>query len=157
VYEKASLAEIIGRVFELLSWRIENERISATLDVAEDTPDIWMNATAVQQLILNLTNNALDALKDSDKKELNVDVSRQGEFVRMTFADTGCGIEDGSLKSIFDPFFTTKPVGQGVGLGLSACQGIVKTHGGEITCESQPGAGMKFIILLPIERSKENE
>jgi signal transduction histidine kinase len=157
VYEKASLAKIIGRVFELLSWRIENEGISTTLDVAEDTPDIWMNTTAVQQLILNLTNNALDALKDSDKKELNVDVSRQGEFVRMTFADTGCGIEDGSLKSIFDPFFTTKPVGQRVGLGLSACQGIVKTHGGEITCESQPGAGMKFIILLPIERSKQNE
>jgi len=157
VYSKASLAKIIGRVFELLSWRIENEEISTTLDVAEDTPDIWMNATAVQQLILNLTNNALDALKDSDKKELNVDVSRQGEFVRMTFADTGCGIEDGSLKSIFDPFFTTKPVGQGVGLGLSACQGIIKAHGGQITCQSKLGAGMKFIILLPIERSKQNE
>ena len=157
VYEKASLTKIIGRVFELLSWRIENEEISTTLDVAEDTPDIWMNATAVQQLILNLTNNALDALKDSDKKELNVDVSRQGEFVRMTFADTGCGIEDGSLKSIFDPFFTTKPVGQGVGLGLSACQGIIKAHGGQITCQSKLGAGMKFIILLPIERSKQNE
>ena len=157
VYEKASLAKIIGRVFELLSWRIENEGISTTLDIAEDTPDIWMNATAVQQLILNLTNNALDALKDSDKKELNIDVSRQGEFVRMTFADTGCGIEDGSLKSIFDPFFTNKPVGQGVGLGLSACQGIIKAHGGQITCQSKLGAGMKFTILLPIERSKRNE
>ncbi len=157
VYEKASLTKIIGRVFELLSWRIENEGISTTLDVAEDTPDIWMNATAVQQLILNLTNNALDALKDSDKKELNIDVRRQGEFVRMTFADTGCGIEDGSLKSIFDPFFTNKPVGQGVGLGLSACQGIIKAHGGQITCQSKLGAGMKFIILLPIERSKQNE
>ena len=157
VYEKASLTKIIGRVFELLSWRIENEGISTTLDIAEDTPDIWMNATTVQQLILNLTNNALDALKDSDKKELNIDVSRQGEFVQMTIADTGCGIEDGSLKSIFDPFFTNKPVGQGVGLGLSACQGIIKAHGGQITCQSKLGAGMKFTILLPIERSKQNE
>ncbi len=159
-YEKASLAEIIGRVLELLSWRIENEGISLALDVAQETPDIWMNATTVQQLILNITTNALDAMKNSDKKELNVDLSSEGEFVRMTFADTGCGIEDGSLKSIFDPFFTTKPVGQGVGLGLSACQGVVKAHGGQITCQSEPGVGTQITILFPIEkdeRSNENE
>ena len=157
VYEKASLAKIIGRVFELLSWRIENEGISTTLDVAEDTPDIWMNTTAVQQLILNLATNAFDALEGSEKKEFNVDIHREGQFVRMTISDTGCGIAAESLGLIFDPFFTTKPVGQGVGLGLSACQGIIKAHGGQISCQSKLGAGTKFIILLPIERSKQNE
>ncbi|GAG15306.1 unnamed protein product, partial [marine sediment metagenome] len=98
-----------------------------------------------------------DALEGSEKKELNVDIHREGEFVRMTIADTGCGIAAESLRSIFDPFFTTKPVGQGTGLGLSVSQGIVKAHGGQISCESEPGAETKFTILLPIERSKQNE
>jgi C4-dicarboxylate-specific signal transduction histidine kinase len=116
-----------------------------------------MKPNSIQQLILNLTTNALDALEGSEKKELDVDIHREGEFVRMTFADTGCGIAAESLRSIFDPFFTTKPVGQGTGLGLSVSQGIVKAQGGQITCESEPGAGTKFIILLSIERSKQNE
>jgi len=77
----------------------------------------------------------------------------------MTIADTGSGIAAESLRSIFDPFFTTKPVGQGTGLGLSVSQGIIKTHGGQISCESEPGKGTKFTILLPIKKpevSKQN-
>jgi signal transduction histidine kinase len=116
-----------------------------------------MKPNSIQQLILNLATNAFDALEDSEKKEFNVDIHREGDFVRIIIADTGCGIAAESLGSIFDPFFTTKPVDQGTGLGLSVSQGIVKAHGGQISCESEPGAGTKFIILLPIERSKQNE
>ncbi len=156
-YEKESLAEILGRVLKLLSYRIEKQRILVTQHIADDTPEIFMKPNNIQQLILNLATNAFDALEGSEKKEFNVDIHREGEFVRMTIADTGWGIAAGSLRSIFDPFFTTKPVGQGTGLGLSVSQGIIKAHGGEITCESEPGSGTKFIILLPIERSKQNE
>ncbi len=156
-YEKGNLAEILGRVLKLLSYRIEKQRILVTQHIADDTPEIWIKPNRIQQLILNLATNAFDALEGSEKKEFNVDIHREGEFVRMTFADTGCGIAAESLTSIFDPFFTTKPVGQGTGLGLSVSQGIIKVHGGEITCESEPGAGTKFTILLPIERSKQNE
>ena len=156
-YQKESLAEILGRVLKLLSYRIEKQRISVTQHITEDTPEIWMKPNSIQQLILNLATNALDALEGSEKKELNVDIHRKDEFVEMTFADTGCGIAAESLGSVFDPFFTTKPVGKGTGLGLSVAQGIIKAHGGQISCESEPGAGTKFIILLPIERSKQNE
>lgn len=156
-YQKESLAEILGRVLRLLSYRIEKQRILVTQHIAEDTPKIWMKPNSVQQLILNLTTNTLDALEGSEKKELNVDIGREGEYVRMTIADTGCGISEDSLKSIFVPFFTTKPVGQGTGLGLSVSQGIVKTHGGKITCQSEPCVGTKFTILLPIERSRQDE
>ncbi len=156
-YQKESLTKILGRVLKLLSYRIEKQRISVTQHIAEDTPEIWMKPNSIQQLILNLATNAFDALEDSEKKEFNVDIHREGQFVRMTFADTGCGIAAESLRSIFDPFFTTKPVGQGTGLGLSVSQGIIKAHGGQISCESKPGAGTKFIILLPIEGSKQNE
>jgi C4-dicarboxylate-specific signal transduction histidine kinase len=158
-YQKESLAEILGRVLKLLSYRIEKQGISVTQHIADDTPKIWMKPNSIQQLILNLTANALDALEGSEKKGFNVDMHREGQFVQMTFADTGCGIAAESLRSIFDPFFTTKPVGQGTGLGLSVSQGVVKTHGGQISCESEPGAGTKFTILLPIEKpevSKRN-
>jgi C4-dicarboxylate-specific signal transduction histidine kinase len=159
-YEKESLAEILGRVLKLLSYRIEKQRILVTQHIADDTPEIWMKPNSIQQLILNLATNAFDALEGSEKKEFNVDIHREGEFVRMTIADTGSGIAAESLRSIFDPFFTTKPVGQGTGLGLSVSQGIVKTHGGKITCRSKLGTGTEFTILLPIEKpevSKRNE
>ena len=156
-YQKESLAEILGRVLKLLSYRIEKQRIGVTTNIADDVPEIYMNSNAIQQLILNLTTNAFDALEDSEKKEFNVDIHREGEFVRMTIADTGCGIADESLTSIFDPFFTTKPIGQGTGLGLSISQGIVKMHKGRITCESEPGAGTTFIILLPIEKKERSK
>ncbi len=155
--EKVSLAEILDRVLRLLSYRIEKQRILVTQHIADDTPKICMKPNSIQQLILNLTTNAFDALEGSEKKEFNVDIHREGQFVQMTFADTGCGIAAESLTSIFDPFFTTKPVGQGTGLGLSVSQGIVKAQGGQISCESEPGAGTKFTILLSIERSKQNE
>ncbi len=156
-YEKESLTKILGRVLRLLSYRIEKQRISVTQHIAEDTPVIWMKPNSIQQLILNLATNAFDALEDSEKKEFNVDIHREGDFVRMTIADTGCGVAAESLDSIFDPFFTTRPVGQGTGLGLSVSQGIVKTHGGRIICESEPGEGTKFSILLPIEKKEMSE
>ncbi len=156
-YQKESLAKIVDRVIRLLSYRIEKQGILVTQHIADNTPEICMKSNSIQQLILNLAVNALDALEDSEKKEFNVDIHREGQFVRMTIADTGCGIAPESAGSIFDPFFTTKPAGQGTGLGLSVSQGIVKAHGGQISCESEPGVRTKFIILLPIERSKENE
>ena len=154
-YEKESLAEILGRVLRLLSYRIEKQQILVTQQIADDTPKIWIKPNRIQQLILNLATNAFDALEGSEKKEINVDIHGEGEFVRMTFADTGCGIAAESLRSIFDPFFTTKPVGQGTGLGLSVSQGIVNAHGGQVSCESEVGMGTKFTILLPIERKEQ--
>jgi signal transduction histidine kinase len=75
---------------------------------------------------------------------------KDGDFIRIRQTDTGQGISPENLPLIFDPFFTTKPVGQGTGLGLSISKGIVKSHGGDITCASLPGSGATFEILLPI-------
>ena len=156
-YEKGSLAEILDRVLKLLSYRIEKQGILMTQHIDDDTPAIWMKPNSIQQLILNLATNALDALEDSEKKEFNVDIHREDDFVRITIADTGCGIAAESVTSIFDPFFTTKPVGQGTGLGLSVSQGIIKAHKGQISCESESGVGTKFVILLPIEKKETSK
>ncbi len=114
-----------------------------------------MRVNNIQQVFLNLIVNSLDALRDSPRKEINIDVRPDGEFIRITVKDTGDGISPEIFDRIFDPFFTTKPAGEGTGLGLSVCRNIINEHGGEITCESAVGQGTKFNILLPLERQEE--
>jgi signal transduction histidine kinase len=116
-----------------------------------------MKVSNIQQVFLNLITNALDVLEKAEKKEIHIQVRPEGEFVRTTIADTGCGITPENLKKIFDPFFTTRPPGQSTGLGLSICQSIVEEHGGKIICESEPGRGAKFEVLLPIKRERKEE
>jgi PAS domain S-box-containing protein len=154
-YQKGRLSEILDRVLKLLAYRIEEQEVSLTQHPAEDTPEIWMDSDGMQQVLLSLVTNSLDAMEDCEKKDLNVNIRDEGEFVKMTIVDSGCGIPPESIGSLFDPFFTTKPVGEGTGLGLSVSQGIVKAHHGRITCESEPGVGTQFIVLLPVERRKE--
>ena len=156
-YQKESCAAIFERILKLLSYRIEKQGASVTYHVADGTPEIWMKVNSIQQVFLNLIANALDALGESEKKEIRVDIRRDGELIQVIIADTGCGIAPENLQKIFDPFFSTKPIGQGTGLGLSISRSMIEAHGGEITCESDPGAGTKFKILLPMERRKENE
>lgn len=155
--QKESCATILARVIDLLAYRIETDNILVTRRIAEETPDVWMNINNIQQVFFNVMTNALDAVKESAKKEIQVDMRREGEFVQVIIADTGCGISPENLPRIFDLFFTTKPAGKGLGLGLSTAYSIVKAHGGEITCESEPGAGTKFKILLPVERNTKEE
>jgi len=156
-YHKESCAAILDRVLKLLSYRIERKKVTVTQHTAKGTPDIWMRVNNIQQVLFNLINNALDAVKESEKKEIHVDMHREGKFVLVTIADSGCGIPPENLRKIFDPFFTTKPVGQATGLGLSICHSLIEAHGGEITCESEPGAETKFKFLLPIGKAKEEK
>jgi two-component system NtrC family sensor kinase len=150
-YQKESFATIIDRVVKLLSYRIEKEHVSLTRHVAKGTPKIWMQVNSMQQVLLNLISNALDVLMKSQKKEIHIEVHREGDFVQLTVADSGCGLAPENLEKIYDPFFTTKPVGQGTGLGLTTSRSIIDSHGGDITCESKLGVGTTFKILLPAE------
>ena len=109
-----------------------------------------MKTKQIQEVFLNLINNALDALERSKKKEINIDVNQVDECVQISIADSGCGIARENLQSIFDPFFTTKAVGKGTGLGLSLVYGIVENHGGSIMAKSKPGEGTIFTIELPL-------
>lgn len=153
-YQKESVSVIFDRVFKLLPYRFEEQNVDLTYHTAEDTPKIWMKPNNIQQVFFNLILNALDAIEESEKKEIHVDIHPEGEFVRVTIADSGPGIAPEHLPKIFDPFFTTKPTGEGTGLGLSTSQSIVHEHGGEITCESEPGAGAKFSVLLPVKQKE---
>ena len=105
----------------------------------------------MQQVLLTLISNALDAVAEGKKREIHVEVHQEGDFLQVTVADSGCGIMTENLERIYDPFFTTKPVGRGTGLGLTTSRSIIDSHGGDITCESKPGLGTTFKIRLPLE------
>jgi len=154
-YQKENCAVVLDRVLKLLSYRFKKKNVVLSQKIDDDVPAVWMKVNNIQQVFLNVVNNALDALEESTKREIRIEVHRKGEFVQVIVADSGCGIKQENIKRIFDPFFTTKPVGKGTGLGLSVSQSIIKEHGGDIICESKVGKGTVIKIFLPIERRKE--
>lgn len=116
----------------------------------------------IQQVLLNLANNAVDAMPDGGKLVIETSNivldedfinfhpgSTAGPHVLLSVTDTGCGMDNETLRHIFDPFFTTKELGRGTGLGLASIYGIVKAHGGYIQCYSEQGLGTTFRIYLP--------
>jgi two-component system NtrC family sensor kinase len=105
----------------------------------------------MQQVFLNIINNALDAM-DKQGGILKISSELEKDFIVIEITDNGPGIPGPNLQKIFDPFFTTKPVGKGTGLGLSICYGIVKNLGGEIVVHSTVGAGTRFFIKIPVSR-----
>ena len=155
--QKESCDVVINRVIDLIAYRIESQNVSLNRHTEEGTPEIWMNTNNIQQVFFNLINNALQAVEESKKKEISVNMGRSGEFVETTITDSGIGIAPENLDKIFDLFYTTKPAGQGLGLGLSTTYSIIKSHGGEITCKSELGKGTTFKVLLPIERKIQKE
>jgi len=152
--QEVSCAVIIDRVFKTLSSRIEKEGVSIIQHYAEEIPKVWMKAGSIELVFSNIITNALDALEKSEKKEIHVDIQREDKFIQVTIRDTGCGVVRKNLARIFEPFFSSKPTGEGTGLGLSVCEGIITQHGGKIICESKLGTGTKFKILLPSKEEK---
>jgi len=154
-FQSEDLARIIQRVVSILSYRIEKEKVSLSTHIPEDNPQIWVKVGSIQQVILNLLTNALDAVEESQKKEIKIEAHPDGDCVNLTVANTGRGIAPEIMTKIYDPFFTTKPVGKGTGLGLTISRNIINAHGGDITCESKPGLGTTFKITLPIKNGQE--
>ncbi len=143
-----TVQEIVGLTAQMA--RYNNVAISTNLQ--QDLPFIRFSPSELQQVILNLINNAIDAMgKDGGTVEVSTAVSpRNDNMLEIIVDDNGPGIPTQYLDRIFDPFFTTKAVGKGTGLGLSICYGIIQKMGGTIEVESQVGQGTRFFIHLPI-------
>src|SRR5207344_3151246 len=121
--------------------------IEVTTHFDPQLPQAMVDPHQLQQVFLNLINNARQAIEAHQPKGwIKITTTNCGAKVRVTFQDSGPGIAPENLSKLFDPFFTTKEVGKGTGLGLSLCYGIIKEHGGVITVRSEPGQGATFII-----------
>jgi PAS domain S-box-containing protein len=134
--------------------RAEQSGVTVKVDLSSSLPLLWANAQQLKLVWDNIMNNACQAMAPQERGELRVSSERMGDFVRVTISDTGPGIPKVYMSQIFDPFFTTKGVGEGVGLGLSLCQGIIESHGGQIWPESFVGEGTAFIVELPIPKNR---
>ena len=144
------LNSILQRTVHLRSYDFISHGIQVVERLDESLPTVIGDSHQLQQVFLNILNNAYDAVRETGRPaRIEVMSARAGAFVEISFRDNGVGIAD--PERIFDPFFTTKDVGKGTGLGLSICYGIVREHGGEIVCHNNLNSeGATFIVRLPV-------
>lgn len=151
----------IRRIVEMLKRTIP-KMIDIDMSLEEDVYTINADPLQLQQVLMNLAVNARDAMPEGgrimiESRNLTLDHdycrthlgTKPGNYVLLTVSDTGSGMDFVTQKRIFDPFFTTKEAGKGTGLGLSVAYGIIKSHGGQILCYSEPGLGTAFKIYFP--------
>ncbi|MFZ1052121.1 MAG: PAS domain S-box protein [Candidatus Sulfotelmatobacter sp.] len=140
---------ILRRTIQLRSYDFNSHGVDIVEHLDEDLPDVIGDAHQLQQVFLNILNNAYDAVHEVGRPaRIEIMTTKADNAVEVSFRDNGYGISH--PDRIFDPFFTTKEVGKGTGLGLSICYGIVKEHGGEILCHNNTdGQGATFIVRFP--------
>jgi PAS domain S-box-containing protein len=152
------IAPLIERTLELHAYALRAGRIDVRLLLPTDLPDVWVDPGQIQQVMLNLTLNAIQAIRGaSDHPTGTITISARSErgadddmqVVRLRVEDDGPGIVTSVQPRVFEPFFTTKDVGQGTGLGLSVSYGIVTGHGGRLWFEPSESGGAAFVLDLP--------
>ena len=152
--EDVPINELIQELVDLSSQRTRYSNVTINTDLQSSLPALRISVTEVQQVLLNLINNALDAMEKTGGT-LNIITRLENGRIIVEVADNGPGIPSSNLDRIFEPFFTTKPVGKGTGLGLSICYGIVKKMGGDIEVESTVDVGTRFRVWIPLEKKEE--
>jgi PAS domain S-box-containing protein len=142
------IRKIIDETLALRDYDLKVNNIVLERDTMVDTPSVTADPHQLEQVFLNIINNAVDAILEGGKGgKLKVRIHSHDGQVRIEFLDSGVGIKD--PNRIFDPFYTTKSVGKGTGLGLSICYGIIKEHGGDITAHNRPEGGAVVEVRLP--------
>src|SRR5687767_7062373 len=150
------LADVINSTAKLLVHQQRGGKIDLRIEMADDLPPVLGDHGQLQQAIITLASNAVDAMHGGGV--LTISSRRDGNNLLVEVSDTGVGIPPENITKIFEPFFTTKEVGQGTGLGLAVCYGILTEHGGSLDVQSAPEAGTTFTITLPaaIEHGEAN-
>lgn len=161
-----NINDVVGDVLRLTQ-PLLRENIRLTLHLGEDLPAVYGDSSQIEQVLVNLILNALDAMPDGGDLTIATHVAqrkqpdsgetksirdtKKEEVVQISITDSGIGIPVELQSAIFEPFFTTKPEGKGTGLGLSSAFGIIRQHGGKIEVSSSPGMGTTFTVSLPAQ------
>lgn len=151
--------ENVNRVIEEILLHMDDEirksGVVLTKELDQKLPVIPVDPALLEQVILNMIQNALIFMQDREKKELKIATGQDKRFLQIRISDTGPGIPAHNRKKVFEPFFSTKP--QGTGLGLAICQRIILAHKGKIELESEMDKGTTFIVSLPMKRTRKKE
>ncbi|RNF35243.1 sensor histidine kinase [Paracoccus methylarcula] len=155
--EPVELSGLVRDSVEVISWRLKGSPAKISVDDIPDGLAVVAEPVRLQQVLVNLMANALDALDGLEDPQIGITVKCEGKAVTLTVADNGPGIPAELQERIFDPFFSTKGVGQGLGLGLSISYNIIRDFGGELRLCDAPGGGAIFHIELPAPPVGEDE
>src|ERR1051326_7405159 len=147
--ELVNVGAILKQTTKLRSYDLQSHGVEVIEEYDEGLPTVMGDAQQLQQVFLNILNNAYDAIEESGRSgKIILKTASIGHAIEISLADNGTGITE--VERIFDPFYTTKQTGKGTGLGLSICNGIVRAHGGEIQCwNNADGLGSTFSIRIP--------
>jgi signal transduction histidine kinase len=168
------LNALLLRIFDATAPALDARGVHLQTDLAADLPAVAGDADRLQQVFINLINNALDAMPDGGELHVRTRTVRasaqagagqsnghasdtEARDVLIEFADTGCGMPEELRARIFDPFYTTKEAGRGTGLGLFVVRQVIREHGGHIEAESEKGRGSRFHIKLPVVQEQESD
>ncbi len=146
-FKKANIHKILDRALSLVKFRCIAQKVRVVRNYAANLPSIEIDKELMEQVALNLIDNALWAMPERGKLVIATRMFDENNLIEINFTDTGCGISRKDLSRIFDPFFTQRD--NGTGLGLSIVHRIVETHKGSIDVESEPNIGTTFRIKLP--------
>lgn len=156
-FRETDIHQVVENALIITGQQLLNHGIALVRDLCADLPRVVGDSNQLEQVFLNLISNARDAMDEAGgvKKELTI-TSRlsqddEGACVLVSIRDTGVGIAPENMDKVFEPFFSTKPVGQGTGLGLSLCYGIMEAHGGRIEIKSRLGEGTEVTLRLPVK------
>src|ERR1019366_8811471 len=150
--QRLPLNDIVTQTIEMVRIDSRAKRIGIQADLAPDVGAVLVRPQAIQQVLVNLLLNSLDALEEVQQPKLVIKTSRSDRWYVIDVVDNGIGIKPEHLNHVFEPFFTTKPVGKGTGLGLSISHNLVQRFGGSIDITSQPGLGTTLTIHLPVPK-----
>jgi PAS domain S-box-containing protein len=146
-HQQINLDRLVAETLQLFEPHLKGRPIRLTQQIDAHLPGVSGNRGRIQQVLMNLLLNAVDAMPDGG--DLTIEAGARSGRVNIEVSDTGVGIPREHLEKIYDPFFTTKPRGKGTGLGLSLTYGIIKEHAGTLTVDSRTGRGSRFTVSLP--------
>ena len=152
---KADLNTIVDQLARLVGLKLEASSVQLQLDLAQDMPPVYCDAAQIEQVLLALVTNAIDAMPRGGTLWLRTRVLSDSDEAEIQVRDDGAGIPPEILARIFEPFMTTKEAGQGVGLGLAVSHSIVEAHRGKISVQSEVGRGSTFTVTLPLNGNTE--
>lgn len=150
VSTEVDVAQAVDAALFLFEARLRKAKVTVERRIAPNARVAWCDRNRLQQVLVNLVGNALDAMHDADERRLEfaVELASSGQLA-LSLRDTGCGFSETALAHLFEPFFTTKQPGEGLGLGLTISRDILRDFGGDLLAGPAPGGGARFVVLLP--------
>jgi hypothetical protein len=144
--QRAWIGDLIADVVRLLADQMLQARVDVEVMIAPDAPPLLLDVVQIQQVLVNLIRNAIDAMAEQGPSRLEIRTFQSGGRLQVEVCDNGPGVAN--VEKVFDAFFSTKP--SGMGMGLAICRSIVESHGGRLWAESNAGGGATFAFTLPL-------